>query len=237
MTRNENKFEYKVIDKIKETKDVVTLKLQHTDNTKISFISGQFITVFFPENGTPEGKAYSISNTSNEDTINITVKAMGDFSNKLCKMEIGNTVIASTPYGFFYSENEDTSLVFLAIGIGITPFKSMITQALQNNPNREIFLFYGNKTIDDIFFKKEFDELISKHKNFHIKYFISREENLKGDFEKGRININRALELTKQVSFQTEFLICGSISFVKETWNNLRKLNIPEDMIYTEAFF
>ena len=140
--------------------------MQRTDNTKTSFISGQFITVFFPESATQEGKAYSISNTSNEDTINITVKVLGGFSNKLCKMEIGDTVIASTPYGFFYRENEDTSLVFLTIGIGITPFKSMITQALQNNPNREIFLFYGNKTVDDIIFKKECDELTIKYKNF-----------------------------------------------------------------------
>lgn len=233
---NKNKFEYKVFDKKTETKDVVTLKLQRIDNIKTSFISGQFITVFFPESGTPEGKAYSISNTSNEGTVDITVKAMGDFSNKLCKMEIGDTVIASAPYGFFYSENEDTSLIFLAIGIGITPFKSMIMQALKNNPNREIFLFYGNKTADDIIFKNDWGELTLKHKNLKIKYFISKEENLKDGFEKGRLSVNRVLESIK-VTPQTEFLICGSISFVRETWKNLCTANISENNIYTEAFF
>lgn len=236
MTNNENKIEYKVVDKILETKDVVTLKLKCVNDTKINFISGQFITVFFPESGTPEGKSYSISNTSNEDTLDITVKAMGEFSNMLCKKEIGDSVIGSTPYGFFYSENENTSLVFIAIGIGITPFKSTITQALQKNPDREIFLFYGNKTINDIIFKKDFDELSVNHKNFKVKYFISREEFSEGDFEKGRIDVNRVLKLTK-VTQQTEFLICGSITFVREAWNGLCDANIPEYTIYTEAFF
>src|SRR3989344_590628 len=103
--QEEIKKNYIVKEKVKETHNVVTLKLV-CDGGNPEYRVGQFITVFFPEMGKVEGKAYTISSEPSEDTINITVKAIGEFSNKLVGLSAGDTISASLPYGYFYSESE-----------------------------------------------------------------------------------------------------------------------------------
>ncbi len=234
--KEEIKKKYIVRDKIVEALGVSTLQFD-CDN-EVLYCPGQFINVYFPELGTPEGKAYSISSAPYEGTMNITVRAIGEFSNKLCSMKKGDTVTASLPYGYFYSESEDRPLVLAAAGIGITPFRSMVYDILNKNPNREIILFFSNRTEEDIVFKNEFDELCKKYTNFKVYYFITREEALKenGNTRKGRLNAGTILGFTNRLE-DAEFLICGSISFVSDLWKGLKKAGVGEEAIYTEAFF
>ena len=52
----------------------------------------------------------------------------------------------------------------------------------------------------------------------------------------GRVPIADMLEQLKNLS-DTEFFLCGSISFVRDYWRGLKDGGIPEISIYTEAFF
>ncbi len=250
-SHDQNKLTYTVREKISETADVVTLRLalQNKLATVPPFIPGQFITVYFPELGTPEGKAYSISSTPSETTLAITVKAMGEFSCRLSSLAVGDALTASLPYGYFYTESEDTDLIMLAGGIGVAPFRSMICDVLtitaeQNSPQsiRHITLLYSVRTVADIIFKKEFDNLQKKYKNFHVTYFITREKNIPLEMVGERIDGENIKNILKKNSAQsevniTEFLLCGSISFTRDMWHTLRLLNTPEENILTEAFF
>ncbi len=221
-----NKAVYIIKDIIKETSDVSTLKMVMEDNTIPLFRPGQFITVYFEEYGTPEGKSYSISSSTKEKTINITVKAMGEFSHRLCKMKVGDKIHASLPYGFFYSENKDSHIIIITGGIGIAPFRSIIL----DNPDRKFDIYYSNRTESDIIFKKELDALANKN----IKYFITKEKS-KGHINR-RIEIKDILGNIKTIK-DKEFFICGGISFVRDFWKKLRENGVKEEMIYTEAFF
>src|SRR6185295_20070776 len=49
-------------------------------------------------------------------------------------------------------------LAFLAGGIGVTPFRSMIKYLTDTNQMRDIIMLYSNKTIEDIAYKEVFDE-------------------------------------------------------------------------------
>jgi len=146
----DNRTSYRVRNIRRETVDTHTLELTLEDNSVPLYVPGQFITVYFPETTTPEGKIYSISSAPEESTINITIKAIGEFSNKLCSMVAGDKILASLPYGFFHSDQEATELVMIAGGIGITPFRSMIMHALHRTPERKLSLFYSNKKSTDI---------------------------------------------------------------------------------------
>ncbi len=97
-------------------------------------------------------------------------------------------------------------------------------------------LFYGNRTEVDIIFKKEFDELKKMYKNLKVTHFLSRTPSVSGDDVSGRMNAEEILTRIEGVK-SPEFLICGSISFVSDLWKGLRKWGIPEEAIYTEAFF
>src|SRR3989344_4493758 len=138
--KEEIKKNYTVKENVRETHDTVTLKL-FCDEGNPEYRTGQFITAFFPETGKVEGKAYSISSEPSEDTINITVKAIGEFSNRLTALVEGDKITASLPYGYFYSENTMTVIVMIAGGVGVTPFRSIIIDSLKKNPTRQLYLF------------------------------------------------------------------------------------------------
>ncbi len=231
-----NKTIYIVNEIVEETHDVKTLKLRLENNSLPSFIPGQFITVYFEETGTPEGKSYSISSSPQEKTINITVKTMGEFSRRLCNMKIGDKIKASLPYGFFYSESENSHMIIIAGGIGIAPFRSIILNNIEKNKDRKINLFYTNKTSKDIIFKEEFDRIVKTNKNIKIKYYITRDKKKSRGFVNRRIEIKDILGKIKN-SENKEFFICGSISFVRDFWKNLIESGIKKECIYTEAFF
>jgi len=227
---------YIVVEKIPEKPNVSTLRLRLVSGGVPAFIAGQFITVYFPETGTPEGKAYSISSPPSQDSIAITVKAIGEFSNRLVGLRQGDTVTGSLPYGYFYSESSDNPLVLLAAGVGIAPFRSMVHDRLIETPLRYISLFSSVKKTADILFKKEFDILGERHRNFKPHYYITQEQNISNDMTAGRITARRVLDKIA-LDPSTEFLLCGSISFTRDLWRDLRASGIPEESIYTEAFF
>jgi ferredoxin-NADP reductase len=214
---------YKVVQKKEEAPQVTTLKLTPVDGTEFSFVPGQFITVYFPYSGTPEGKSYSISSAPHERGFFITVKAMGEFSNRLCGLRVGDEINGSLPYGFFYSENSGSDLVLLAAGIGIAPFRSIILA----NSNRKIILHHSSRTRVEAIFKGEFSKLISE--NFNVTHYFTREGS-------SRMNPAKIISTLPELK-SPEFFICGSIEFVRDMWKGLKENGVPEDAIFTEAFF
>lgn len=231
----ENNIIYTVEEVIKETANVSTLKLS-CEGGLPPYKAGQFITVFFPETGHMEGKSYSISSSPSEKTLNLTVKGMGAFSNKLLAKQPGDTITGSLPYGYFYSESDTSSLVILTGGIGIAPFRSMILHVLEKHPGRKILLLYSNKTKDSIIWKKEFDELAAKSGGaLTLHYYLTQEETPEGMIP-GRIIVD---DIAKELHLHddAEFFLCGSIAFVRDYWKGLKEAGVLEEKIYTEAFF
>ncbi len=236
---------YRVVEKVTEAPSVSTIKLVIDDGVKKNIVPpfhpGQFINVYFPELGTPEGKAYSISSSPLEKTLNITVKAMGQFSNKLCALEKGDMITASLPYGYFYSESDETSIVMIAGGIGIAPFRSMIFDAAARTPQRKLRLFCSYRAAADIIFRKELDALSAAAPcDFKVFYFVTREECRDPAVISGRMSVNdiigNAKKGRKNIAGR-EFFMCGSIQFVGSFWKALRKQGVLEEMMCTESFF
>lgn len=233
--KEEVKKKYKVIGKTEESPNVFTLRLV-LDEGLAPYVSGQYITVYFPESGTPEGKAYSISSAPHEGFYAITVKVMGEFSTKLSRLVAGDIVTASLPYGYFFSESADTPLVMIAAGIGISPFRSMLADITTRSLNREVHLMYTSRTAGDIVFKKEFDEMVANNSRIHVVYHVTREEGVEPPLVAGRLSGGSVLASIPHLP-SAEFLICGSISFTRDMWRALRAEGIAEDRLYTEAFF
>lgn len=226
---------YIVRDIVAETPGVSTLRLSLINGSIPKYVPGQFITVYAPQLGTPEGKAYSISSAPHEKTLDITVKDMGKFSHYLCSRAQGDELEGSLPYGYFFSESRTTPLALVCGGIGIAPMRSMLIAAARETPRRTVALFYSNRTAQDIVFKKTLDELQEADKNLRVQHFITREP-ADSPMTSGRINAQTMLESLNGQK-DTEFLLCGSISFVRDLWRELRAQGVPEESIYTEAFF
>ncbi len=226
---------YSVTDSTRETHNVVTLTLQ-CENDLSRYCAGQFITVYFPDTNHREGKSYSISKVIDAHHFSITVKDIGEFSHRLSVLNVGDTLMASLPYGYFYSESTTSSLILVAGGIGIAPFRAILLASLEKNPFRPVMLFCSIQYEADGIFRNELEVLSKKYpKNFSLYYYVTQ-ENSTPPLRHGRIPVRDIIELSKDLP-DREFMLCGSIAFVRDFWRGLKASGIPEETIYTEAFF
>lgn len=77
----------------------------------------------------------------------------------MLNMRPGQKIVASQLAGDFTLPGDlKEKLVFIAGGIGITPFRSMVKYLIDKNEKRDIIIFYSNRTMDDIAYKEVFDE-------------------------------------------------------------------------------
>ena len=82
----------------------------------------------------------------------------------------GSTVNSSDPQGFFNYEalRDGNSLLFIAGGSGITPFRSLSSDILENHPETRIALLHGAATEEQLYFAEDFRELQQRYPHrFH----------------------------------------------------------------------
>lgn len=236
MTDNNNHI-LVVKDKIAEAQNIVTVRFVPEKGGVFPFKAGQFVNVHFLDDRCGgHGKAYTISNVPGEPFIDITVKKVGAFSGALHDLAIGEKVGASDPHGYFYPEDELDNLVFLAGGIGITPFHSVIRELFLKKADKDIHLFYSNKTREDGAFLKEFDAMAKQWNRLKITYVLTQETLPSGHYESKRIDTAMLTKHLKTLD-KKYFFICGSIGFVRELRKDLKENGVGEEFIRVESFF
>ena len=200
-----------------ETKDTKTLFFEILDQDNFSFKAGQFLNLFFLDNKDGHGKPYTISSAPNEE-LQITIKKIGKFSGKLHEIKEGEKIIAQGPLGFMTleeRENKNNKIVFIAGGIGITPFYSMIKDVILKNTEEEMHLFYSNKKISSVIFLDKLNILSKENSNLHIKHFLTQEEYFGKNIINRRLKVSDIEEKLNSLK-DTDFYICGSIPFVND---------------------
>ena len=71
------------------------------------------------------------------------------------------------PFGEFFAKETDAEMVFVGGGAGMAPMRSHIfDQLLRINTNRKITFWYGARSLKEMFYVNEFDELAKKYDNF-----------------------------------------------------------------------
>lgn len=141
--------------------------------------TGQFLRIHIEDPNPDKRKNdrfFSISSAPQEGKIMITTKIDmehgSSFKNHLIDLKIGESIEApKEPMGDFVVENPNEKFVFIAGGIGITPFRAILKDFEFKNNMPEINLFYANK-IPEVAFKEELEALSSKYPQFKIHYFI-----------------------------------------------------------------
>lgn len=140
-----------------------------TSTTSFNFKPGQYLEWTLAHHR-PDRRGnrryFTIASSPTEQEIHLGVKFYRDpssFKQALADLPIGGNIIASQRAGdFVLQKNKDEKLVFIAGGIGITPFRSMIKYLLDRNERRDIVLLYSNKTTSEISYQDIFDSAASK---------------------------------------------------------------------------
>lgn len=167
----------KVLNKKIETSNCFSLILEKPKN--FHFYPGQYLDIELPvkdKNGNT--RAFTISSSPTEDFLMITPKiGVSQFKRKMEKIKVGDTIKTSHPAGTF-TLDESTPAVFIAGGIGITPFRSIIKYALDHKLDTPITLLYYNSD-DNFLFKDELNQWEKSLSNLRVIYVVtSREDHL-----------------------------------------------------------
>ncbi len=234
--QNSNIFVLK--QKVKEAEGVLTLKFLPVKGAIFSFEPGQFVLIsFLDDRAEKKIRAYSISSAPQDKFLAITVKKIGVFSSALHNLKIGEKIKASPPKGDFYPQKSMNNLVFLAGGIGIAPFHSIIRNFYLKKSSKKITLFYSNRTKRDIVFFKELNKMARKWSSFKVIYLLTREKlKNKAIQECCRLNAEILKKYLRNLKNKNYF-ICGPAEFVNNLWKELKKNGVKEELIKTEAFY
>jgi ferredoxin-NADP reductase len=160
------------------------------------------------------------------------------FKRALSLLPIGAEVRIKGPMGSFtLHKNVSRPAVFLAGGIGIAPFLSMLSYAAVNKPHPAISLFYANRYLEDAAFMDTLRELESSTENFRFVPTFTRADNAHGRWkgETGRISPEM---LSRHVS-NLQGSICyvaGPPTMVSAARLSLSAAGVDEDDIRTEEF-
>ena len=131
---------------------------------RFSFRPGQYLELtlghrFSDDRG--NRRYFTIASSPTERDIRFGVKFYkppSSFKRALRAMEIGDAISASQLAGnFVLPKDEKQKLVFIAGGIGVTPFRSMVQYLLDKKEMRSVVLFYANKAADNIAYRDVFD--------------------------------------------------------------------------------
>src|SRR3989344_348529 len=186
----------KFLKKVQEADDVFSFYFERP--SVFTFLPGQFLklTLDIPQpDERGNSRFFSIASSPTEkDYLMITIRIDGSsFKKTLSSLPIETKLQISAPFGSFILKTEEKiPHIFLAGGIGITPFRSMIRYAADINISIPITLFTSFRTPESFIFQKELKEIESKHHWFKLAETVTQPENskLKWLGNTGRIDQN-----------------------------------------------
>lgn len=232
-------FQKYLIDEINFiNNDVFWLKVKPASGGKIfSFQPGQFVSLKDSKSGkAQQGHFFSIASSPDETNyIELCIKIIGFWTRSLARKKPGDEIMLSGPWGKFIWSDQIKKAVFLAGGVGITPFLSMFRHIHEKRLESSILLLYGNRTPDSIIFKNELDFLIKKPFGKIVHILSDVVDDHAGQSYKGFITADIIKKETEPVKKST-FFVCGPPVFVQKMRKTLMGMSVNPANIRQELF-
>lgn len=205
------------------------------------FKPGQYIKMTLDiKNPDARGNArfFTIASSPAEKDIMITTCLLeSSFKKAFMSLKKGQEIEFRGPFGTFVLEEDARPKIFLAGGIGITPFRAMSISARDKKITTPITLFASFRTLDDMLFYDEMRSVARKLPSFQVVYTITdsryKDKNWAG--ETGRI---RTSLIKKYVANYKNcvYYIVGPQKMVEELKKTVEELGIQQENIKTENF-
>jgi len=148
-----------------------------TEGSGFRYLSTQAIRLALPGVDDPWGpvRAFSLSSSPSEKGVLSVTARITDtpFKQALARLRPGDTAEVYGPLGFFLLDRSRPS-VFLAGGIGITPFRGMLRYSLDMGDSVERRLLYSARVPEEFVFRDELDALARASSRLKVLYTVTR---------------------------------------------------------------
>jgi ferredoxin-NADP reductase/Na+-translocating ferredoxin:NAD+ oxidoreductase RnfD subunit len=208
---------------------------------QLAFSAGQYLEWTLPlkrPDDRGNRRYFTIASAPTEDVTRLGVKfsaAGSAFKRELAELKPGDSIVASQLAGSFtLPRDPDRKLVFIAGGIGITPFRSMLKDLLDHAESRPVIVLYGNRRADEIAYR---DVLEDAEENLGIPTHHAVMEALGASPDMTIGLIDEAMIRAKVPDFaERTFYISGPQPMVAAERRLLRRMGVPFWRIKTDFF-
>ncbi|MEJ5895487.1 ferredoxin reductase family protein [Aquabacterium sp. G14] len=190
---------------------------------------GQFAFVSAPDAGMGEAHPFTIASAPRADgTLSFGIKALGGWTRRLpTRLAPGKHLRVEGPYGRFVFRKRVRRQLWLAGGIGITPFLAW-AEALTEADQQEITLVWAVTTRAEAFAAERLSAIAARHPGLTVHIVASAED--------GRLTAARLAQLTPFTLRDAELFYCGPAGLRDAIVSDLQATGQGPRRIHHEAF-
>lgn len=229
-------FSAKVSEHEELNKKFHLVRLELVKPAVINFQAGQYLSL---DIGGGERRAYSICSKPSENNrvelcVDLTPGGKGIIYLK--NLQPCAEVKFLGPLGRFTvapPAGGEKKLLFMATGCGIAPIKSMIYDLLEDKKDRrEMWLLWGLRFVEDMFWVEEFREMDEFYKNLHYRLLLSKPP------EKWPVEAGHVTDVLEDIKLDKDWgaYLCGNPAMLEEAKVLVKKKGVPETQVHFEKF-
>lgn len=227
---------YRVTEVRRERGQVWSFAIQAVGHPGMRFLPGQYGYLRLGSPYSLDEHPFSFSSSSEDrGRLEFAIKELGDFTNRIGQVPPGTTAYVDGPHGSFSTDlTPAPGYVFIAGGIGIAPFMSLLRTLADRGDPRPLLLLYGEKRWDDVAFREELDELRQRLK---LEVVLVLEEAHEGwDGETGFVTEAVLQRHLPREGFERHVFICGPNKMIDAVERALVRCGISERNVTAERF-
>src|SRR5580692_8788497 len=240
-------YPLKVKDVRPETADCVSVSLEVPGELAetFRFAPGQYLTFRRHFGDAEVRRSYSICASPKDGELRVAIKKVeeGKFSTYAHgALSAGDVLDVMPPMGKFTprkSEAKHKEYLAFASGSGITPIMSIMKSVLEDEPESNFTLVYGNRSKNSIIFREAIEALKNKYMLRLRVYHVLSREYMDIPLFSGRIDAEKCGEFCKtliDVNSTDEAFICGPEEMILSVRQQLIDLGMPSNRVHIELF-
>jgi Na+-transporting NADH:ubiquinone oxidoreductase subunit F len=164
----------------------------------------------------------------------------GIMSSFIFNLKPGDHVTISGPYGEFFARDTDNEMVFVGGGAGMAPMRAHIFDQLKRrHSTRDMSFWYGARSLKEVFYKEEFDQLAADNDNFQWNLAMSEpqpEDNWEGYVGFIHKVLYDEYLAAHEAPEDCEYYLCGPPMMNVAVIKMLEDLGVPRENILLDDF-
>jgi ferredoxin-NADP reductase len=201
---------------------------------RVHYVAGQFTEMYLPHNADERGQKrwFTLSSSPTEELLGITTKFVengSSFKREMLRLIPGNKLDLAEPMGdFILPKDVSVPLLFIAGGMGITPFRSILKELSDKKEKRDVVMLYGAQKEEDLVFI-DLITSVSREHEFIVSSPSSTWTGLSGHITLERIQ--STADLSKVMIY-----FSGPEPMVEGFYKQLRDYGIPPHRLVMDYF-
>jgi NAD(P)H-flavin reductase/ferredoxin len=227
----------RVVAMAKATEDVMIVHLAVEGDAPISYYAGQYINILLPEGGKRSFSFATAPGTGDTVELQIRRVAGGLFTTRVFEsMQVGDPIEFEGPLGsFFLREDSKKPIIFVAGATGFAPVKSMVEHAFRTGLKRRMVLYWGTRTLRDMYARELCEAWAREHANFTFVPVLSAPG--PADAWTGRTGlVHEAILADFPTLSGHQVYACGSVAMVEAAHPAFRARGMNPDDCFSDAF-